>query len=440
MAKTTTFFALLLYGVLFTAALPFVFLSLLWRSFKAPAYRRRVFERCGMVAGAHNNANGIWLHAVSVGEVIAALPVIAELRQRYPDSPLTVTTTTPTGSAHLLKALEENGLENIAHSYMPYDWPPFVWWFMRSVKPQLLVIMETELWPVTLWLCRRKNVPVVLANARLSEKSAAGYQRVRWLSQGMLQALWVATQYDDDAERFLALGLPEQQLARIGSIKFDIEIAISHRQIAAEKRAQLNSNGRRFIWIAASTHKGEDEKVLAAHRTLLDADAQSLLILVPRHPERFDDVAKRIAEHEFVLRRVSDLPADTNGQRLNSNTQVLLVDSIGQLLMYYGVADMAFVGGSLVAVGGHNPIEPAAWGVPVLAGRHYFNFTEVTRRLIEGQALHVVADEHELAAQLLIAIKQPDQLQSRGAAARRVVEANRGAQQKLMAFIDCQLR
>lgn len=422
-----TWLARLLYIALFTLLLPLLLLRLLWRSIKAPAYRQRILERFGL-AGNEIKPGGIWIHAVSVGEVVAAIPVILALRERYPSQSITVTTTTPTGSAQLRQSLQKHGVSDIAHSYMPYDWPLFVLLFLNRVKPKMLVVMETELWPVTLWLCERRGIKTVLANARLSEKSARGYQRVSALSEPMLRSLWVATQYDSDADRFLSLGLPATQLQCTGSIKFDLAISPTLREQANIYSKQLQQAGASFVWIAASTHKGEDELMLAAHRNLTQQHPGSVLIMVPRHPERFDDVAQQIVDSGFALQRVSDATADLSGE-------VVLLDTMGQLLGFYGCADMAFVGGSLIASGGHNPIEPAAWGVPVLMGPHDFNFAEVAQRLRDAGGLIMVDSPHSLAEQLLAGAADAESLQRSGKAALQVVEENRGALEKLLTFI-----
>lgn len=432
--------ARLLYILLFTLLLPLLFVRLLWRSIRAPAYRQRVLERCGIFStkpnfNAEPKPNGIWVHAVSVGEVAAALPLIKQLRQRYPKLSITVTTTTPTGSDYLVKSLQAEGIDDVFHCYMPYDWPPFMYLFLQRIKPKILIIIETELWPVSLWLCSLKNIPVVLANARLSEKSAKGYQKLTWLSRAMLRDLSVATQYDDDAARFLALGLPEKQLQLTGSVKFDIQLSAELNLEAQKIKQRYTAMGKGFIWIAASTHKGEDEVVLTAHQQILQQFPNTLLILVPRHPERFDDVAQLITDADMQLARLSSEQL-SNETTISSDSSVLLVDSMGQLLKFYGVADTAFVGGSLFAIGGHNTIEPAAWGVPVLSGPHQFNFAEVAKRLEQAGVLVIVNDAKDLAAAVVERINKPELCAEQGKAAQRVIDNNRGAQDKLLNVIN----
>ena len=386
-------------------------------------------ERLGLSA-AKPAAGGIWLHAVSVGEVIAAVPVIKALRQQYPLIPITVTTTTPTGSARLTEMLADDLDSNIFHSYAPYDWPIFVSVFLRKIKPSIHIVMETELWPITIYLCKCMGIPVIVANARMSEKSAKGYQRVAWLSHAMMRNIQVATQYQQDAEYYLSLGLPSTQLQVTGSIKFDIELAPELVLAANEFKTQLINDAKKsFIWLAASTHKGEDEFVLATHRKILKQDPHALLIIVPRHLERFDDVADLTEAKGFQLHRHSSSHA------VDAEKNVLLIDNIGQLLLFYGVADVAFVGGSLVPTGGHNTIEPVAWGIPVLSGPHTFNFTEVTERLVQAGALQIIDNNQQLTAAVLKLLKDSKQLTLGAAAARQVIDDNRGAKQKLMGFI-----
>lgn len=431
--KAKTWVARSTYILLFTCLVPLFLIRLLWRSIKAPAYRSRITERLGLSLSQLKTtpaAGGIWLHAVSVGEVIAAVPVINAIRQQNPDMPITVTTTTPTGSARLTEMLGDEMGKHLFHVYAPYDWPLFVSSFLRRIKPCLHIVMETELWPVTIFLCQQKGIPVLVANARMSAKSTKGYQRFSWLCRAMMQDIHVATQYQQDAEHFLSLGLPPQQLQITGSIKFDIELDTDLIHAANQYKSQLNNEMQKtFIWLAASTHKGEDEQILAVHRKVLKQDPNALLVLVPRHPERFDDVAQLTQSQNFQLHRFSST------EPLAIEKNVLLVDSIGKLLMFYGVADIAFVGGSLVPTGGHNTIEPVAWGIPVLSGPHTFNFAEVTERLEQAGALQIIENVDQLSIAVLQLLKDSKQLTLSGAAAKQVIDDNRGAKQKLMNII-----
>ncbi len=427
--------ARLLYTVLFYLSLPGIVARLWWRGRRAPAYRRRIGERFGCFTQEFPSS-GIWIHAVSVGEVIAAAPLVRVLRQRHPDTPLIVTTMTPTGSERV-QALFGG---TVFHVYAPYDVPHCIARFLQRVQPRLLIIIETELWPNTIHACAARNIPIVLANARLSEKSARGYRRFSAITTPMLRALSkVVAQNAEDGARFVQLGLPPQNLVVSGSIKFDIALDADLIARAAKTRCEWRGE-ERFIWIAASTHAGEDEIVLQAHRQLRAAPklpaqfGRALLILVPRHPERFNDVAALIEKNDFLFARRS------TASTIADNTAVLLGDTMGELLFLYGCADSAFVGGSLIARGGHNTLEPAAWGVPILTGPSDFNFREISLLLQRDDALGVVRDADELATALIELAASIELRARRGSAAKNVVAANRGALEKLMGEIEIYLQ
>ena len=415
--------ARLLYSLLLYLLLPAILLRLCWRALRAPAYARRWGERFGRVAPLPGPV--IWVHAVSVGETLAALPLIRRLQAAQPQARLLVTTTTPTGSARVRAALGDG----VAHCYAPYDFPHAVGRFLRRVQPALLIVMETELWPNLLHGCARRGIPVVLANARLSARSAAGYGRVAALTRPMLAALTrVAAQTREDGERFLALGLAPEKLQVTGNIKFDLELDAALRARAHQLRAAWRG-GARSIWLAASTHEGEDELVLAAHSQLLATRPDALLVLVPRHPERFDRAHALCMGQGFRTLRHSA------GQPPAIDTQVLLGDTMGELLAFCGAVDLVFVGGSLVPVGGHNLIEPAAWGRPVLSGPQVFNFVEAARLLEVGGGLRICADGAALADAVAELLDQPGRCAAMGAAAHAVAAANRGALARLDALI-----
>lgn len=413
------------YTLLFYLALPVILLRLLLRARRAPAYRRRIGERFGWFA-APAQTGGIWVHAVSVGETIAAAPLIRELRQRFPDLPITVTTMTPTGSERVRALFGDD----VFHVYAPYDMPDAIGRFLRRVRPRLAIIMETELWPNTVHACARRRIPVLLANARLSARSARGYAKLRSLSAAMLRELTaVIAQNAEDGERFVELGLPCARLEVSGSIKFDIELDAALLAQARGLKAAWQLNDR-SIWIGASTHAGEDEILLRAHRQLRAVHADALLILVPRHPERFDLVAALIAREGFHCVRRS------TGAAVTVDTAVLLGDTMGELLCMYGCADIAVVGGSFVERGGHNTLEPAAWGLPIVTGPSAFNFREIAELLAKVGASTVVRNADELARELIRLTDNPALCGQRGAAARQVVEGNRGALRKLCATIE----
>ncbi|MCR8922456.1 lipid IV(A) 3-deoxy-D-manno-octulosonic acid transferase [Dasania sp. GY-MA-18] len=416
--------ALALYTAFYYLISPFIVLRLLLRSIKAPAYRQRIAERFGFFSSPELEGC-IWMHTVSMGETIAAVPLVKQLQQRYPGKAIVMTTMTPTGSERVKALLGDS----VFHVYAPYDLPCCLQRFLRRLKPSLLVIMETELWPNTLAACQRRGIATVLVNARLSQKSAAGYQRFAALSKPMLQNLsLVAAQTEADAARFVALGMAADKVAVTGSIKFDISIEPALQQQAQQLKAQCSQQGQRLVWIAASTHKGEDEIMLAAHRQLLAECPDALLILVPRHPERFNAVAQLVQAQGFSsLRRSS-------GELPNASVQVYVGDTMGEMMLLLGAADIAFVGGSLVASGGHNMLEPAAWGLPVLTGPSDFNFLAISQALMQAQALTKIEHAEGLAAELL-RLQQPSERLCQGQAAQQMLAANQGALARLLALL-----
>ena len=412
-----------LYTLLFHLGLPLVALRLWLRARKAPAYRQRIGERFALGLPPMQ-PGGIWVHAVSVGESIAAAPMIRALLARYPQLPITVTCMTPTGSERI-KAMFA-GESRIQHCYLPYDLPWAAGRFLDHVRPVLGIIMETELWPNHINQCARRGIPVVLANARLSERSARGYGKFAGLTRPMLaQMSWIAVQTEAEAQRFRDLGARPECVAVTGSIKFDLSIDPQLLKDAADLREQWLAT-QRPVWIAASTHAGEDESVLSAHRQLLASHPDALLILVPRHPERFVSVHDLCVQQGFAtVRRSSQQP-------VSAQTSVLLGDTMGELLFLYALADIAFVGGSLVPNGGHNLLEPAALAKPVLSGPHLFNFLEIAALLRNADALAEVADAASLTAAVQRLFDQPQQARAMADAGLQVMKANQGALQRLL--------
>ena len=411
-----------LYTLLFHLGLPLVALRLFLRGRKAPAYRQRIGERFAFGLPALQ-PGGIWVHAVSVGESIAAAPMIRALLERYPQLPITVTCMTPTGSERI-KAMFA-GEPRIQHCYLPYDLPWAAARFLDRAKPRLAVIMETELWPNHIHQCARRGIPVALANARLSERSARGYARFAGLTRPMLEEMsFIAVQTEAEAGRFRQLGARPECVQVTGSIKFDLKVDEQLRPRASELRQQWGAS-QWPVWIAASTHEGEDALILAAHQQLLEVHADALLILVPRHPERFNSVYELSAGQFATVRRSS-------GEAVHAGTRVLLGDTMGELLFLYALADIAFVGGSLVPTGGHNPLEPAALALPVIMGPHVFNFLEISAMLREAGALQQVDDAEGLAEAVRRLVELPQDAQRMGEAGRAVMQANQGALQRLL--------
>lgn len=408
-----------LYSVLLWLLVPAVVLRLWLRGRRAPAYRRRWGERFGYISPLAAPPP-IWVHAVSVGEAQAAAPLIQALMRRYPGVPVLVTTTTPTG-AERVRALFG---KHVHHVYVPYDLPGAVRRFLDRTRPRLALIMETELWPNVFHACHRRGIAIVVANARLSPRSAKGYRRLRPLAaETLANVAAIAAQSPQDAERFAALGARPDQLHVMGNIKFDIRVPADLKSRGAQLRSQF---GQRIVWVAASTHEGEDEHVLDALATVRQQNANVLLVLVPRHPERFEGVARLCRDRGYAVVRRSE------GQPCTADTDVLVGDTMGELPMFYAAADIAFVGGSLVPVGGHNILEAAALGVPILFGPHMFNFAAIARLFVDAAAAEQVADSAALADAVLQQLQAPEQSREMGRRGHALVAANRGALDRLL--------
>lgn len=414
------------YSAVLTLLLPLIVLRMLWRSRRAPAYRRRLAERLGFFEAPAGDRPLLWVHAVSLGETLAARPLIERLLQQRPDLRIAVTTTTPTGSAQVQTLFGGR----VFHVYAPWDTPGAVRRALARLRPTLLVLMETELWPNLLAQARGRGCRVLLANARLSARSAAGYARVPGLTRSMLSALdLIAAQSEADRARFEALGAAPAQLRVSGSIKFDLAIGEEQQAAVDTLRAAWHLAGRPVV-VAASTHDPEEALVLAAFQTLREQRPEALLVLAPRHPERFGEVAQLCQRSglSVCLRSFGDAP--------DAQTAVLLLDTLGELLLFYGLADVAVIGGSFLDRGGHNPLEAAAWGVPVLCGESLFNFQQIAGQLAAQGALQTVPDGDALARELLHLCGDAGERQRRGAAGRAVVAANRGAEASLYRFIE----
>ncbi|EGR2721872.1 3-deoxy-D-manno-octulosonic acid transferase [Vibrio parahaemolyticus] len=377
----------IIYTALLALASPFLLLGLYKSKPNKPKFGGRWKEHFGITPQLKTHPRPIWIHAVSVGESIAATPLIKELKQQYPEQPIVVTTTTSTGAEQIAKLGDL-----VEHRYMPIDFGFAVKSFLKAIQPKKMLIIETELWPNTLNVVKQANIPITVVNARLSEKSCKNYAKVQWLFNQLHPCLTqVLCQTDSDAERFERLGVNKEKLSVTGSIKFDIQISDHVKQQGKALRAQLGKD--RPVWIAASTHKGEDEQVLEAHKQILESHPNALLILVPRHPERFDDVFALCKKQGFeTVRRTEKQPAE-------NTTQIYLGDTMGEMLVLIGAADICFMGGSLIGdkVGGHNVLEPAALGVPVITGPSYYNFTEIVNLLKKHSFCNIITKINELS-------------------------------------------
>jgi len=403
---------------------PFVVLIIIWKGLTNRAYWERVEERFGF-GRSRTERRAIWIHAVSVGEVMAASTMVGELLERYPHLPLVITTVTPTGARRVIDLFGDR----VIHSYIPYDMPGAVRRFFDRFNPRLAVIMETELWPNLYNECGSRKVPLVLANARVSPRSVYRYRRfVGLFSETLSHGIVIAAQSQRDADRFRWIGAPPERTHVVGNIKFDLELP---RDLIAKGREFREVHAqRRPVWIAASTHEGEEDEVIEAHRRIVETTPDALLILVPRHPERFQAVATMLSR-----RRISYVTRSSAG-RCEPKTQVFLGDTLGELTMFYAAADVAFVGGSLVPVGGHNALEPAAMGLPILTGPYTFNAEDIAEMLQEAKAAFQIADAQELSQQVSALLSDPALRARCGQAGRQTVADNRGALARLLELLE----
>lgn len=413
------------YSVIFYLALPFILLRLLFRSLKAPAYRQRVAERFALQSlpeGYVQDKLTLWIHAVSVGETAAAAPLVAELRRSYPEAQILMTTMTPTGSDRVRLLFSDT----LFHCYIPYDLHSAVDRFLAKYRPSLLILMETELWPNLIHACHHRGIRIVLANARLSAKSAAGYGRLPNFTRSLLQHIdSIAAQAQPDADRFTALGVKPEQIEVTGSLKFLVDVSGKERQAYFVAIA----DSARPVLVAASTREGEEEKVLKAFTRCLKANPSLLLVLIPRHPERFAKAA-RLSE-ELGLKTVKRSDAVT----LESDTQVIVGDSMGEMLDYYSLATIAFVGGSLVDTGCQNVLEPAALGLPILVGPSQFNFATICKQLEQAGALLTVQNELALAESISALLHDENRRGEMGLRGKQLVLENQNALPALMQLV-----
>ncbi|MEO6967445.1 MAG: lipid IV(A) 3-deoxy-D-manno-octulosonic acid transferase [Rhodanobacteraceae bacterium] len=413
-----------LYTIAIYLATPVIVWRLFTRGFRYRGYFSRWRERFGFFPSP-GFGESIWVHAVSVGEVNAALPLIRALQRRYSRLSMVVTTVTPTGSERVRALLGDE----VFHVYLPYDLPRAVRRFFDRVRPSLAVVMETEIWPNLFHLCGKRGVPLVIANARLSERSLRAYAPVRTLVSTALRNVGhVAAQSHADARRYRMLGADPARVSVAGNLKYDTPLSRGVRERGEDLRVGWGAG--RPVWIAASTHEGEELAVFEAHLAVLARLPDALLLIAPRHPERFRTVEHSARNLGFSVATFSGIGAP------DIDCQCFVIDTMGALMRYYAAADIAFVGGSLVPVGGHNVLEPAALARPVLTGPYTFNFEEITRSLIDAGAARLIESPPMLGAAVLDLLRDAPACARMGAAARAVCARERGAVRRTMILIE----
>ena len=423
-----------LYTLLLVLLLPYILFHLLWRSRRQPEYLRHIGERFGFYH-IKPAAPLIWLHAVSVGETRAAVPLVAQLQARYPEHRILLTHMTPTG--------RETGRQlfgdQVLQCYLPYDFPFAAKRFLRHFKPEIGLLMETEIWFNLVQTCRKAGVPLLLVNARMSEKSARKYGRFKTLSRDSLQSLSeIAAQTEADARRLVELGATSVKIT--GNLKFDVTVPQSAIDLGKSLRERFGA--ARPVFLAASTREGEEVLIMEA---LAKIDIPNLLIIiVPRHPQRFDQVAELLTQHGIRFQRRSelgfagmgDLSPNSQDKPVAPETLVVLGDSMGEMFAYYAACDIAFIGGSLLPLGGQNLIEAAAMGKPVLIGPHTFNFAEVSELAVQAGVALRVTNAEELALAVEDLLKAPEKIKAMSVAALAFADRHRGATDRLMALIE----
>jgi 3-deoxy-D-manno-octulosonic-acid transferase len=416
----------LLYTLLLLLVAPFFLYGLYKNKTNKPTFGKRWVEHFGFCPRLKDNkTTSLWIHTVSVGEVIAATPLIQALKKQQPQQTIVVTTTTSTGAAEVKKLGEL-----VAHRYMPLDFSGAVKRFIKTINPSALLIMETELWPNTLHTVHQHNIPITIINARLSERSYLRYQKFQFIFELLAKNIdQLLCQTEADAQRFIKLGIGREKVAITGSIKFDISITDKVKTAAAQLRSELGE--KRPIWIAASTHQGEDQLILKAHKRVLKNVPEALLMIVPRHPERFSTVSALSQENGF------NTVSRTSQQRITESTSVYIADTMGEMLTLMGAADICFMGGSLLGekVGGHNLLEPAALAKPCLTGPSFYNFQLITEQLIESGGCLVCPTESDIADNVLKLFADKTTMQEMGALALAIVNKNKGALLKTLFFL-----
>jgi 3-deoxy-D-manno-octulosonic-acid transferase len=418
-----------IYNVLWLfICIPFL-LTLLWRYRHYDQHRSRFWERLSIYNPPPKECI-VWVHVASVGEAIGCMPLLTALKKKYGSEQLLVTTTTPTGESIVRQYLGEN----VCHAYLPFDFVFFMRRFLAKIKPKVLLIFETEVWPSMVSSCYENKVDTILINARMSEKSKGRYDRFSYFSRQIFNRLtFVVAQSSNDASRLQSLGA--NNIAVLGSIKLDV--TLNEKIISDSKKLRLNWQGAygqkniaRKILLAASTHNGEEEIVLKAYRDIKKYHPEALLLLVPRHSERFDQVERLCIRESFIVVKRSA------GETVSSQTDIVLVDTMGELLMLLGISDVVIMGGTFVDRGGHNFLEPAIWGIPIVSGRSYYNFSGVAQGLMNVEALMPVDTPEELSLQIKILLENDKLRFQKGSAAKQYIQGRQGSLKKLLLIIE----
>lgn len=414
-----------LYTALFYLLTPFIIFRLFWRSRKLPEYRKRWLERFAYYGDRTFKQNVCWFHAVSVGEAEALFPLLKQIQHNYPEAKLLITTTTPTGSARVKAVMQDS----VDHFYLPYDLPIVINRFLNQFRPKLVVVVETEIWPNLFAACDRRQIPLFLINARISKRSVLGYQKISSLIiPAITHIKLIAAQTSDDADRYRSIGASYHQIRILGNIKFDIDIAnaVIEQGIAVKKQLF----GGRFVWLVASTHKGEESLLLDIYQQLKPEIPELLLVIVPRHPERFDEV-----KHLCNSQRALNVITRSSGVICVPTTDIYLADTMGELRMLYAAADVTFIGGSLVPVGGHNLLEAAAVGVPILFGPYMANFQVIADQILQRQGAIQCQNPEEIYCSLKTLYADAHLRSQLVERAQDFIKENRGVIDKTIAIL-----
>ena len=416
---------LAIYRFVLYAFFPILVFRFILRGLKNRSYFNRIGERFGFTR-IKPSAGGIWIHAVSVGEVNASVPLVNGIREAWPSHPITVTTMTTTGSDRVRKVFGSS----VSHCYLPYDYPGAVKRFIQTVSPSMGLVMETEIWPNLIYSCYRRQVPLIYTNVRLSERSLRGYNRFKYLFARILKLVnRFAVQSEADAVRLLKLGAPEEKISITGSLKFDIDLPQSISEAGESIRRQLGWN--RPVLVAASTHEGEESMIIEAFREIKSELTDALLVIVPRHPERFTAVAKLCLKEGLSTIRRRGMPPE-----LDPSTDALVVDTMGELPIFIAAGDVTFMGGSLVPIGGHNLLEAGALGRPVVFGPHMFNFSEISEMFLQQGAGVQIDDVPELVSVCMRLLQDAGMRDQYGMQGEKLVQQNKGALEQVMTMIS----